>query len=46
MEKNFLLNEGNVISVYKKLINNEHVPEEEQELVKKRFYEILNGKDA
>lgn len=40
-EKVFPLTESNVLDVYKRLVNNEDVPQEELEDVKKRFDELL-----
>lgn len=40
-EKVFPLTESNVIDVYKRLINNEDVPQAELDDVKKRFDELL-----
>ena len=38
-----LLNESNVLDVYKKLVDRENITREEIEAVKKRFYELAKG---
>ena len=38
----FILTEGNVLDVYKKLVNKQEVPADELKAVQKRFFELLN----
>ena len=40
--KVFILTESNVLDIYKKLNNNEEIPQEELDAVLKRFYELSN----
>lgn len=40
-QKTFPLTESNVLDVYKKLVNNEEIPHEELDAVRKRFFELV-----
>lgn len=40
--KVFILTESNVLDVYKKLVNNEEIPQDELDKVLKRFFELSN----
>lgn len=40
--KEIILNENNVIDIYKKLVDHQEVSNEEIEAVKRRFYELIN----
>lgn len=42
LENKYLLSEANVLDVYKKLVNNDEVPEDELKEVQKRFRELLD----
>ncbi len=37
-----ILNEENLMDIYKKLSNKESISQEEVEQIKKRFYELVN----
>lgn len=41
-DKVFLLTESNVLDVYKKLVNNEEISDEELSEVQKRFFDLVN----
>lgn len=41
-DKIFPLTESNVLDVYKKLANNEEIPDEELSKVQERFFELVN----
>ena len=43
MNETISLSESNVMTVYRKLTNREHVPEEEIRAVKQRFQELLTA---
>lgn len=42
MANQILLTEKNVIYIYKKLVNNDDISQEEIEQVKERFFELVN----
>lgn len=42
MANQILLTENNVVDIYKKLVNNDDISQEEIEQVKKRFFELVN----
>ncbi len=41
-QNQILLTENNVVDIYKKLVNNDDISQEEIEQVKKRFFELVN----
>ena len=42
MANQIILNEKNVTDIYKKLVNNDDISQEEIEQVKERFFELVN----
>lgn len=42
MANQILLTEKNVTDIYKKLVNNDDISQEEIEQVKERFFELVN----
>ncbi len=41
-QNQIVLTENNVVDIYKKLVNNDDISQEEIEQVKKRFFELVN----